>query len=281
MKPVIHSIVVILVLLLIAASSVPILQAAPLGELITIEHFAQPGDSLLDVALFYKTTTQEISELNSMADTSIGMGDRLTVPVDVINRYSFYTHGTGTYTVQSGDTLAGIANAFNVSLISLAVANRIDNVNLLEAGAEITIPDQTMLYAIEHGNYTIEDAPRPSIVDGKQIVVSLTQQRTYAYENGVLQRVFLVSTGLEKTPTIEGDFEVYIKLEADDMSGPGYALDGVPWVMYFYSDYALHGTYWHNNFGSPMSHGCVNFTPDEAAWLFEWAELGTSVLVVP
>ena len=53
----------------------------------------------------------------------------------------------------------------------------------------------------------------------------------------------------------------------------------VPWTMYFYGGYAIHGTYWHNNFGTPMSHGCVNMRTSEAKWLFNWAPRGTLVVV--
>jgi lipoprotein-anchoring transpeptidase ErfK/SrfK len=55
------------------------------------------------------------------------------------------------------------------------------------------------------------------------------------------------------------------------MSGPGYRLPNVPDVMFFYKAYALHGTYWHNNFGQPMSHGCVNLRTEDARWLYEWS----------
>jgi lipoprotein-anchoring transpeptidase ErfK/SrfK len=62
------------------------------------------------------------------------------------------------------------------------------------------------------------------------------------------------------------------------MSGPGYYLPDVPYVMYFYESYGLHGTYWHNNFGTPMSHGCINFTIDDAGWLYNnWVSYGTVV----
>jgi lipoprotein-anchoring transpeptidase ErfK/SrfK len=61
------------------------------------------------------------------------------------------------------------------------------------------------------------------------------------------------------------------------MAGPGYYLPNVPYVMYFYEGYGLHGTYWHNNFGHPMSHGCVNFTIEDAGWLFDFASVGTVV----
>ncbi|MBI5619492.1 L,D-transpeptidase, partial [Candidatus Gottesmanbacteria bacterium] len=53
--------------------------------------------------------------------------------------------------------------------------------------------------------------------------------------------------------------------------GPGYYLPDVPYVMYFYLGYAIHGTYWHNNFGHPMSHGCVNMRIEDAKTLFEWS----------
>ncbi|HSJ89426.1 MAG TPA: L,D-transpeptidase, partial [Anaerolineales bacterium] len=63
------------------------------------------------------------------------------------------------------------------------------------------------------------------------------------------------------------------------MSGPGYYLRDVPWVMFFYEDYGFHGTYWHNNFGMPMSRGCVNLSVDDAAWLYQWASVGTRVSI--
>ena len=63
------------------------------------------------------------------------------------------------------------------------------------------------------------------------------------------------------------------------MTGPGYNLPNVPWTMYFYGGYAIHGAYWHNNFGQRMSHGCVNMKPNEAKWLFNWTPKGTLVVV--
>lgn len=90
---------------------------------------------------------------------------------------------------------------------------------------------------------------------------------------------FVVSTGTWRTPTVRGQFYVYVKYRYADMSGPGYYLPNVPYVMYFYKGYGLHGTYWHNNYGTPMSHGCVNLKPEEAAWLYEWSSVGTVVRV--
>jgi lipoprotein-anchoring transpeptidase ErfK/SrfK len=111
------------------------------------------------------------------------------------------------------------------------------------------------------------------------ILVDLTDQRTYAYEGTQLVNSFLVSTGTWRTPTVTGTFKIYVKYRYADMRGPGYHLRDVPYVMYFYKGYGLHGTYWHNNFGTPMSHGCVNLQTDEAGWLFNWASVGTVVHV--
>ncbi len=116
--------------------------------------------------------------------------------------------------------------------------------------------------------------------DGERwIDVNLSQQRVYAYEGNVIVNSFLVSTGTWRTPTVTGQYRVYVKYRYTDMSGPGYYLANVPYTMYFYKGYALHGTYWHSNFGTPMSHGCVNLSISDAGWLFNWASVGTLVNV--
>ena len=91
----------------------------------------------------------------------------------------------------------------------------------------------------------------------------------------------LVSTGVPRTPTVIGRFAIRYKLPRQHMRGPGYSLPNVPWVMYFYRNYAIHGTYWHNAFGRPMSHGCVNMRVRDARWLYYWAPVGTPVVVRP
>ena len=111
------------------------------------------------------------------------------------------------------------------------------------------------------------------------IDVDLTNQMVYAYEGDVIVNSFLVSTGTWATPTVTGQYKVYVKYKSAKMSGPGYYLPNVPYIMYFYKGYGLHGTYWHNNFGTPMSHGCVNLRTEDAGWLFNWASVGTVVNV--
>ncbi|MEN6409151.1 MAG: L,D-transpeptidase [Anaerolineaceae bacterium] len=109
------------------------------------------------------------------------------------------------------------------------------------------------------------------------IDVNLSQQMVYAYVGKDQVNAFLVSTGTYLHPTVTGQYHIYVKYTYADMSGPGYYLPAVPYVMYFYDGYGLHGTYWHSNFGTPMSHGCINLRTDEAGWLFNWASVGTLV----
>jgi lipoprotein-anchoring transpeptidase ErfK/SrfK len=111
------------------------------------------------------------------------------------------------------------------------------------------------------------------------IDVDLSQQRLYAYEGDAVVNSFIVSTGTWQTPTVTGEYKVWVKLRSAAMSGPGYYLPNVPFIMYFYGSYGIHGTYWHNNFGTPMSHGCVNLSIPDAEWLYNFASVGTVVNV--
>jgi len=117
------------------------------------------------------------------------------------------------------------------------------------------------------------------IDDERWIDVDLSSQRLYAYQGKTIVASFLVSTGTWQHPTLTGQYHVYIKLRYTDMSGPGYFLPDVPYTMYYYKGYGIHGTYWHNNFGTPMSHGCVNMRTADAAWLFNWSYVGIQVNV--
>ena len=117
--------------------------------------------------------------------------------------------------------------------------------------------------------------------------VNLTQQTVTAYDGDLPVMVDLASTGKPGHETDVGSWRIYWRLPAQDMSGGGkgpsdrfYNLKSVPWVQYFHtSGEGLHGTYWHDNFGRPMSHGCVNLTDQTALWLYNWAQLGTFVEV--
>jgi hypothetical protein len=118
----------------------------------------------------------------------------------------------------------------------------------------------------------------------KRIEVDLTNQKLYAIENDQRVMEFPISSGKwGRTPT--GTFRFWTKLVSTKMSGGSkalhtyYYLPNVPYTMYFYNGeipksmgYGVHGAYWHNNFGHPMSHGCINMKPDDAKQLFDWAD---------
>ncbi|MFH1705440.1 MAG: L,D-transpeptidase [Patescibacteria group bacterium] len=117
----------------------------------------------------------------------------------------------------------------------------------------------------------------------KRIEIDLNSQRLYAYEGGRQVFNFLISSGKwGRTPI--GSFQIWIKLRYTKMEGGSkvlntyYYLPNVPYVMFFYNEqipkwrgFGIHGTYWHNNFGHTMSHGCINMKTEEAALLYYWA----------
>lgn len=120
----------------------------------------------------------------------------------------------------------------------------------------------------------------------KSIVVSISQQMLWAYKGETIVLNSYVSTGKSGFDTPIGSYTVLTKLPSQTMTGviggEYYNVPDVPSVLYFTNrGHALHGTYWHTNFGAPMSHGCVNLPLDVAAWLYRWAPIGTPVLVVP
>ena len=131
----------------------------------------------------------------------------------------------------------------------------------------------------------------------RKLFVYLDSQRVEAVENGKVVRTFKVSTGKSKTPTATGSFYIYDRYRYKRMRsdvGRGqrgfYEVEDVPYTQFFHKDNAFHGAFWHNNFGHPASHGCVNMATkdqnkhwpnvsEDAGWLYNWAALGLPVTV--
>lgn len=113
----------------------------------------------------------------------------------------------------------------------------------------------------------------------KWIEIDLTWQRLIAWEGRSQVHAVIVSTGKEETPTPTGVFSIYAKLPEAQMEGEDYNIPDVPYVMYYDGSYGIHGAYWHNDFGIPISHGCTNVAVDHAEWLYHWASVGTPVVV--
>lgn len=129
----------------------------------------------------------------------------------------------------------------------------------------------------------------PIFTNEKMITVDIGAQQLTAWQDGKVQHQTKVSTGMKLTPTVKGSFKVYNKNPLHDMRGPSpykdiypsgkYLVKNVPHSLYFYRGYAIHGAYWHNNFGRPASHGCVNVPLASAEWLYNFADVGTRIEV--
>jgi lipoprotein-anchoring transpeptidase ErfK/SrfK len=228
-------------------------------------YIVQPGDTLLRIAARHGVSASQLAYANGLHWTSwVYVGQRLTIPGQTTG--SPHPSGTSTYVVRRGDTLTRIAVRHGVSVSSLARANGLHLYSWVYVGQRLTIPGATS-----------PSTPRNTGSE-RWIDVNLSAQTLTAYEGNRAVRSVVVSTGRRYTPTPAGEFRIWIKLKYDDMAGPGYYLRNVPYVMYFHKGYGLHGTYWHNNFGTPMSHGCVNLSTADAGWLFDWASVGTRVV---
>ena len=152
----------------------------------------------------------------------------------------------------------------------------------------LTLHDRSLLgvWEIDGVDVSLEEQDNILGIDAAEdergwIDIDISEQRIYAIQGGNQIREIVVSTGIDRYPTVTGQFQIYVKhLKADmrgvDLGVPWYLPD-VPYVMYFFSGYGIHGTYWHDNFGTPMSHGCINLTIPDAEWLYNFSEIGTRV----
>lgn len=133
---------------------------------------------------------------------------------------------------------------------------------------------------------TAKTVEAPQLYD-KWLVVDVATKRMYAYEQTNLVKTFLISSGAPRTPTVLGQYAIYAKYSSQDMRGDNadgsrYFQPDVPYINYFYKDFAIHGNYWRptSYFGNiNSSHGCVGITPNDAGWVYDWAPIGTPVIV--
>ena len=115
--------------------------------------------------------------------------------------------------------------------------------------------------------------------DQRWIQIDLSKQRLVAWEGGKPVYAVVVSTGKGSTPTRTGTFAIKSKHRSARMRGADYDVPNVPYTMYYHGGYAIHGAYWHRRFGTPVSHGCINVAVNHSKWLFNWAAVGTPVVV--
>jgi lipoprotein-anchoring transpeptidase ErfK/SrfK len=275
-----HPLKVALFLVLLLALLLPALPAAaaPLHQSGGV-HVVQRGETLSQIARRYGVSMTSLAQANGISNPNfIYSGQRLTIPGASGGASSGGSAASGgVHVVRPGENLSSIAARYGSTVSALASANGIANPNHIYVGQRLLISSG--------GGSAAQPAPsqpapsQPAASSGRWIDISLSSQTLTAYEGSTPVFSTLVSTGLA-FPTPVGTYSILYHVQSQRMTGPGYDLPNVPWVMYFTNrGHAIHGAYWHNNFGQPMSHGCVNMRPDEAQWLYNFAPNGATVVV--
>jgi len=184
----------------------------------------------------------------------------------------------GTITVNPSSFVNSIASQVNIPASQDQDGRGVDTNNLTNQINDVLASgrrNQTiaLVTTVVHAN------AQAGRYNGRYVDINLSEQTLYAFDGFNLVNQFLVSTGRSGYDTPTGEFHVYGKDHSARMHGPGYYLPNVPYISWFLGDYSIHGTYWHNNFGHVMSHGCVNASTGDAEWLFGWADIGTPVYI--
>lgn len=242
-------------------------------------YVVQRGDSLSMVAQAYGLALADLLWLNGLQNPNhIYVGQTLRVSARVEPPAASLQNepklADAIYVVQPGDSLAQIAKQYGMTVEEAMWLNGLPNPNFVWTGQRLRVnqaPTSAELFGV-----AVAGAP----VYGQRLIeIDLASQTLTAWQGDVPVLRTVVSSGKASTPTVTGRFAIYHKLDSQRMTGPDYDLPGVPWVMYFFKDYAIHGAYWHANFGVPTSHGCVNLTVEDAQMLYNWASEGTEVWV--
>ena len=245
-------------------------------------HIVQVGETLSSIASRYGVSMAALAQANGITNPNfIFSGQRLVIPGASSGASGGYGSSAsgGVHVVARGESLAGIAARYGVTVAAMAQVNGLSDPNFIYAGQQLAIPGASG-YVAAAPQPVAPAAPAAVNTSGRWISVSLSTQTLVAYENGVAVFSTYISSGLPNTPTPVGTFTINTKLTSQRMTGPGYDLPNVPWIMYFTNrGHAIHGTYWHTNFGAPMSHGCINASQADAQWLYNFASVGTPVVI--
>ena len=261
-----RGLVLLLVAVLLLVSVLPV-AASPRT------HVVRRGENLSGIAARYGTTVSALVQANNIRNRNlIYVGQILTIPGDGGGDDDGDDDiPTGIHTVCAGETLSRIALRYGTTVWAIASLNGLRNINVIYVGQRLRIPGG--------GGDDPTPHPTPPPTGVKKIDIDLGDQVLRAYIGSTEVYRCIVSTGRSPYITVTGQFRVYVKYLYTPMSGPGYYLPNVPHTMYFYRGYAIHGAYWHNNFGTPTSHGCVNLSLPDAEWVYNWAPLGTLVVI--
>jgi lipoprotein-anchoring transpeptidase ErfK/SrfK len=152
-----------------------------------------------------------------------------------------------------------------------------ENPGYIAVGADEWLPEESV--ALVNPEVPADAGPGTC----RFIYVNLAEQTLSVYDNCKLVFATLVSSG-KNSWTFEGRFAILYKVEYSPITPPPestseYYIEGVPYFMTYAGNFGFHGAYWHDNFGTAASHGCINLSPADAKWLYEWAGLGERVII--
>ncbi|MDI7267045.1 MAG: L,D-transpeptidase, partial [Myxococcota bacterium] len=206
-----------------------------------------------------------VGDVEIPAYRGLAIGPEASLPIGFVprGRPAAYRRATG----------RGLSQAGHVP----RQAHRFLRERAVVGGAEYWITSDD-LYVRAH-NFSVVDARRPPEdpgADGKWILIDLSDQVLVAYEWDRPVYAALVSTGKPNYETPPGRFRIAGKHVSATMDGiteldGAYSIEDVPWAMFYNSNFAIHGAFWHNRFGMTRSKGCVNMSPQDARWIFEWS----------
>ncbi len=264
--------------LMIPTSNAP---AAPAAAGAT--HVVQAGENLYRIALRYGTTVQALAELNGIYNSDhVVAGQKLVIPGSPAAPAVAYQpeHAGTTHAVQPGETLAAIAHRYGVALWTLVQVNSLANPSLIIPGQVLVIPRASSLAPAS--------APAPAAAGGvKRIVIDLSEQYLYAYQGEVLAHSFVASTGMGGS-TRTGTFRVLDKYP--NAYASTWSLQMPHWLGIYWAGSLENGIHalpilpsgqllWEGYLGTPVSFGCIILGTQEARMLYEWAEVGTPVVI--
>ncbi len=245
-------------------------------------HVVQPGENLFRIALRYGVTVQALVELNGIYNPGhVAAGQRLVIPGSATTPSPAYQpqHASTIHTVRPGETLSAIAQRYGVSLWTLAQTNDIANPALILPGQTLVVP--------QAGSLVSAPAPAPT-GGGKRILIDLSEQQLYAYQGNALVYSFVVSTGKPGAGTRAGTFRVLDKIP--NAYASTWGLQMPHWLGIYWAGGLENGIHalpimangqrlWAGYLGAPVSFGCVILGVEQARLLYQWAEIGTPVII--
>jgi LysM repeat protein len=267
-----------------ADGTVPVSTASAAADGAEGVHTVQPGETLYRISLQYGVSVSRLADFNNLINpSSIYVGQQLRIPGSATATTPGYAPAetVRTHVVQPGETLYAIATRYGVTTAVITQANSLANPSLIHTGMTLTIPSGDAL----------APAPAPAAAPAavaKSIVVDVSEQRAYVYENGQLRWTFVISTGMPPTETLRGNFHIQNKIP--NAYASTWDLQMPNWLGFYWAGPLQNGFHalpimsngarlWGGVLGQKASYGCVILGIEDAQLLYDWAEVGTAVTV--